>query len=249
VIKSRAFLQIVYILIFSVAVQAEDIVNTLPGYDRSSMWAVTGPQSSYGDIDLGWRFCNNSIPHFLTIVELPLNTFLIGYGHIADIMIFSDIIMPGEIGPMPDQMLESVTINTVPYDNPAICAALFSGSTILDPNTYYWVVLSAPGTEYLRWNQDEFTAGWSLAAYRKNFSAWQRTYIGQHAGAMRVVGEPAPECKVEFDDFARFATHWLESGCNADNSWCSGADIERSGSVDFLDLALLVENWLTGCQN
>ena len=64
---------------------------------------------------------------------------------------------------------------------------------------------------------------------------------------MRVVGEPAPECNVEFDDFARFAAHWLESGCNLDNNWCDGADLNQSGDVNEADLMLFADYRLSNC--
>ena len=56
-----------------------------------------------------------------------------------------------------------------------------------------------------------------------------------------------PLCFVEFEDFARFAEHWLEAPCDAGNDWCDGADLDQLGDVDGVDLGLFVEQWLLSC--
>ncbi|UCF44112.1 MAG: hypothetical protein JSV99_04105 [Planctomycetota bacterium] len=56
-----------------------------------------------------------------------------------------------------------------------------------------------------------------------------------------------PLCTVEFGHYARFADYWLSSGCDADNEWCGGADLDQMGDVDGLDLGLFVEEWLYWC--
>jgi alpha-amylase len=50
---------------------------------------------------------------------------------------------------------------------------------------------------------------------------------------------------VNLTDFAIFANHWLNQSCAGPN-WCGTADLNRNGSVDFYDLAELVEYWLYG---
>jgi hypothetical protein len=50
-----------------------------------------------------------------------------------------------------------------------------------------------------------------------------------------------PLCLVEFEDFARFADYWLQSGSGLP------ADLYEDGWVDWLDLALLVDEWLYSC--
>lgn len=50
-----------------------------------------------------------------------------------------------------------------------------------------------------------------------------------------------PLCIVEFDDFARFAQHWLDTGSNLP------ADLDGSGTVDEDDLKLFVYEWLCIC--
>jgi hypothetical protein len=55
-------------------------------------------------------------------------------------------------------------------------------------------------------------------------------------------------CCLDFRDFARFAVNWRLTNCNAGNSWCSGSDFNRNGSVLLDDLKLLVESWLEGIE-
>ncbi|MHC4617625.1 MAG: hypothetical protein ACYTEQ_07710 [Planctomycetota bacterium] len=50
-----------------------------------------------------------------------------------------------------------------------------------------------------------------------------------------------PLCFVEFEDFARFADYWLQSGSGLP------ADLHEDGTVDWLDVALLVDEWLSSC--
>lgn len=56
------------------------------------------------------------------------------------------------------------------------------------------------------------------------------------------------DCCVNLADLDIFVGHWLDMGCSEPN-WCSWADFEKSGSVDFVDFSLLAENWLCGCEN
>ncbi len=49
--------------------------------------------------------------------------------------------------------------------------------------------------------------------------------------------------KVNFIDFAIFASRWDAVDCN-DPNWCDGADLDRDGEVDCNDLGLFVEYWL-----
>jgi hypothetical protein len=56
-----------------------------------------------------------------------------------------------------------------------------------------------------------------------------------------------PLCFVDFRHFARFAEHWLETGCDAGNDFCGGADLNLLGDVDLIDFGLFVEEWLYYC--
>ena len=48
-----------------------------------------------------------------------------------------------------------------------------------------------------------------------------------------------PLCMVEFDDFARFAQYWLDSS--------EGADLNKDLALDFLDVQMLSDYWLSYC--
>lgn len=58
-------------------------------------------------------------------------------------------------------------------------------------------------------------------------------------------GEPL--CIVDFQHFARFADHWLESSCDESNDWCDGANLDHLGDVNEVDLGLFVDEWLNYC--
>ena len=51
----------------------------------------------------------------------------------------------------------------------------------------------------------------------------------------------APMCFVGFEDFARFAKYWLETGSNLPG------DLNGNGIVDLYDLKLFVDVWLCLC--
>jgi hypothetical protein len=53
---------------------------------------------------------------------------------------------------------------------------------------------------------------------------------------------------VNLIDFALFAKHWLNSGCNINNDWCERTDVNHDGDVDFEDLRQITNYWLAGCQ-
>ena len=56
-----------------------------------------------------------------------------------------------------------------------------------------------------------------------------------------------PLCFVDFESFARFAEHWLDELCDADNNWCGGADLNQEDGVNLTDLGMFVEEWLCYC--
>ncbi|MHC4155370.1 MAG: clostripain-related cysteine peptidase [Planctomycetota bacterium] len=48
---------------------------------------------------------------------------------------------------------------------------------------------------------------------------------------------------IDFADYARLASHYKDAGCSCPE-WCESTDLDRSGSVNLPDLALLCERWL-----
>ncbi|OHB63621.1 MAG: hypothetical protein A2Y76_03380 [Planctomycetes bacterium RBG_13_60_9] len=53
---------------------------------------------------------------------------------------------------------------------------------------------------------------------------------------------------VNFLDFVWFAANWRHNNCRTINLNCEGADLDKSGSVEFRDLSVLAENWLAGVE-
>ena len=51
--------------------------------------------------------------------------------------------------------------------------------------------------------------------------------------------------KVNLQDYAALAKNWKVTDCNDLNDWCEKADIDKSGVVDFNDLFVMAEQWLT----
>ena len=52
------------------------------------------------------------------------------------------------------------------------------------------------------------------------------------------------DCKIDFRDFAELGANWrLLTPCNSGNDWCNGTDLNQSGSVDFVDLDMLADEW------
>jgi len=62
-----------------------------------------------------------------------------------------------------------------------------------------------------------------------------------------IMGDLNGDGIVDLLDFAKFAAHWLETGCSSPD-WCGGADLDQpaDGTVDFYDLEIFVEHWLDG---
>ncbi|MHC4742413.1 MAG: hypothetical protein ACYS8Z_10905 [Planctomycetota bacterium] len=56
-----------------------------------------------------------------------------------------------------------------------------------------------------------------------------------------------PLCIVAFDDFARYADHWLETSCDPSNQNCGGADLDHLGDVGFGDLSMGADCGLSYC--
>ena len=50
-----------------------------------------------------------------------------------------------------------------------------------------------------------------------------------------------PLCFVEFEDFARFALYWMQTGAGLP------ADLHEDGVIDYDDLSMFVDVWLNTC--
>ncbi len=51
------------------------------------------------------------------------------------------------------------------------------------------------------------------------------------------------DSNIDFKDFSYFASQWAQQDCSS-AEYCSGADIDKSGSVDMKDLLIFVYYWL-----
>ena len=55
--------------------------------------------------------------------------------------------------------------------------------------------------------------------------------------------QPSPD-RIDFTEYADFATQWRRTGCNPGNGFCEGADMDESGEVAWPDLKMWVDQWL-----
>ena len=62
-------------------------------------------------------------------------------------------------------------------------------------------------------------------------------------GVKILAGDFIPPAGVGFEDIGFFAKRWLNTDCSGSNN-CDGADLNLSGGVDFVDFAVLANNWL-----
>ena len=51
------------------------------------------------------------------------------------------------------------------------------------------------------------------------------------------------DCAINWSDLEFFSLHWMQTDCKFPN-WCGSVDLDVSGSVDFLDFALLANRWV-----
>lgn len=61
-----------------------------------------------------------------------------------------------------------------------------------------------------------------------------------------ILGDLDYDGDVDNNDLALFKQKWLNTGCNAGNNWCGGADFDCDGNVDFVDFAFFAQHWLKG---
>jgi len=63
-------------------------------------------------------------------------------------------------------------------------------------------------------------------------------------------GDIVRDNTVDVIDLSVLVQHWLAGECDSANQWCDGADIDGDADVDFVDYALMAENWsLEGGEN
>jgi len=76
-----------------------------------------------------------------------------------------------------------------------------------------------------------------------NSSEFHYVYVGETLQALPLISDLDRDDDVDTEDLADFCAHWLDGDCSV-YDWCSGADIDHSGRVDFVDFATLSNWWL-----
>jgi len=69
--------------------------------------------------------------------------------------------------------------------------------------------------------------------------------MGAYEFDFTAFGDIAEDCDVDANDFALLAARWKDSPCNEANNFCDLADIDRQNGIDFRDMLILAQNWLT----
>jgi hypothetical protein len=124
-----------------------------------------------------------------------------------------------------------------------ILLAAFSGLSLLSAQT--------SGQYDLSWSTIDGGGGRSSGGQYELLST-----IGQPDAAYSAGGDyellggflpGGPLCIVNFEHFAKFAEHWLDTPCDTDNNFCDGADLNHLDGVNKVDLRLFVEEWLCYC--
>jgi hypothetical protein len=64
-----------------------------------------------------------------------------------------------------------------------------------------------------------------------------------------LAGDLVVDGVVNLHDIAAFSHHWLSEGASPANDFFERADMDRNGTVDFSDFALLATNWLKSLQS
>ncbi|MBM4104538.1 MAG: hypothetical protein FJ263_10945 [Planctomycetes bacterium] len=57
-------------------------------------------------------------------------------------------------------------------------------------------------------------------------------------------GDISNDNAVNMKDLSLISTHWQQTGCNKNNTWCSRTDLDCSGTVDITDLRAFCLYWL-----
>ena len=104
--------------------------------------------------------------------------------------------------------------------------------------------LQNPGTA------TSFDQIWCKGSDGQVYAYWDDIKVVPVCGGLGYsVGDLNEDCSVNMTDLVVFISRWLDIECSSSNLWCDGADIDESVDVDFVDFAILAENWLEDRQN
>ena len=59
-----------------------------------------------------------------------------------------------------------------------------------------------------------------------------------------LAGDFDKDCDVDINDYAAFASAWMDNPCDNTNNFCNGKDIDKLGSVDNSDFVIFLSHWL-----
>jgi len=90
------------------------------------------------------------------------------------------------------------------------------------------------------WQPPMFDSNWTLRVGEGEMGGFVKDTLYER----RNDDQPNPNY-INFIEYAYFASQWLRSPCTAGNGFCEGADVDGSGEVDWLDLKMWVEAWLS----
>ncbi len=77
-----------------------------------------------------------------------------------------------------------------------------------------------------------------------HYDQWQKIVSNYANLKPSVFDGNLPNDGVNWADFAVFANYWQTSGHGAHDNWANGADLDRDGSVNEIDLMKFAEQWL-----
>jgi YD repeat-containing protein len=63
-----------------------------------------------------------------------------------------------------------------------------------------------------------------------------------------LLADTSIDCNVDFSDFAKLASHWLDEDCGYADQWCDRADIDWDTEVGIEDLAIVTQQWLNSVE-
>jgi hypothetical protein len=119
----------------------------------------------------------------------------------------------------------------------------FFGYNGMDSNTYNVDDLTNGFTQVLSIALPNITAS-TPRGLNNPYAGWdfiRSNYADLHPS---VFDGKKSDGKVNLNDFAVFASYWQRQDCNEGNHWCNGADLNKKGDVNEIDLSLFSEQWL-----
>jgi len=67
---------------------------------------------------------------------------------------------------------------------------------------------------------------------------------GHNVATAYLAGDFDGSRRVDLIDLAAFAARWMDTDCAKSNCWCKQTDLDKLGTVDMADLAILTQHWL-----